>query len=45
MHTVLNFKVREYAEGKIDHILVPAKEYFLVGDDIDIEVIVQILDK
>ena len=41
VHTVLNFKVREYAEGKIDHILVPAKEYFLVGDDIDIEVIVQ----
>ena len=38
VHTVLNFKVREYAEGKIDHILVPAKEY---GDDIDIEVIVQ----
>ena len=41
VHTVLNFKVKEYAEGKIDHILVPAKEYFLVGDDIDIEVIVQ----
>ncbi|WP_322874916.1 triple tyrosine motif-containing protein [Clostridium perfringens] len=41
VHTVLNFKVREYAEGKIDHILVPAKEYFLVGDDIDIELEVQ----
>lgn len=41
VHTVLNFKVKEYVEGKIDHILVPAKEYFLVGDDIDIEVITQ----
>ncbi|MGG5462946.1 triple tyrosine motif-containing protein [Clostridium sp. B9] len=40
-HTTVNFKVREYAEGKIDHILVPSKEYFLVGDDIDIEVITQ----
>lgn len=40
-HIVLNFKVREYAEAKIEHILVPAKEYFLVGDEIDIEVITQ----
>lgn len=40
-HTILSFKVREYAEGRIEHILVPAKEYFLVGDQIDIEVITQ----
>lgn len=41
VHTILNFKVKEYVEGRIDHILVPAKEYFLVGDDIEIEVVVQ----
>lgn len=40
-HAILSFKVREYAEGRIEHILVPAKEYFLVGDQIEIEVITQ----
>lgn len=40
-HTVLYFKAKEYIEGKIDHILVPSKGYFLVGDEVDVEVICQ----
>lgn len=40
-HTVLYFRVKEYVEGRIDHILVPSTGYFLVGDDVNIEVICQ----
>lgn len=40
-HQVIHVDVKSYREAKIDHILVPAKDYFLVGDVIDIEAIVQ----
>ncbi|MPQ43365.1 triple tyrosine motif-containing protein [Clostridium tarantellae] len=38
-HTVFHLKVKEYIEGKIQHILVPSKGYFLVGDKIELEAI------
>lgn len=40
-HSIFRVTVKKYIEGKIDHILVPAKEYFLVGDSVDIEAVVQ----
>lgn len=40
-HQLIHVDVKSYREAKIDHILVPAKDYFLVGDSIDIEAIVQ----
>ncbi|MGL4992452.1 MAG: triple tyrosine motif-containing protein [Sarcina sp.] len=40
-HQLIHLDVKAYKEAKIDHILVPAKDYFLVGDNIDIEAIVQ----
>ncbi|MGL5616750.1 MAG: triple tyrosine motif-containing protein [Sarcina sp.] len=40
-HTVFPITVKKYIEGKIDHILVTSKEYFLVGDSVEIEAIVQ----
>lgn len=38
-HTVIQFKVKEYIEGKIEHVLVPSKGYFLVGDKVEVEAI------
>ncbi|MGL5245003.1 MAG: triple tyrosine motif-containing protein, partial [Sarcina sp.] len=38
-HTIFHFKVKEYIEGKIKHILVPSKGYFLVGDLIELEAV------
>lgn len=40
-HSFLHFDVREYMEGKIEHILVDSKEYYLVGDEINIESITE----
>ena len=40
-HQFISFKVKEYAEGKIDYVLVPSKEFYLVGDNIEIEAICQ----
>ncbi|MGL5069076.1 MAG: triple tyrosine motif-containing protein [Sarcina sp.] len=40
-HNILHIDVKAYNKAKIDHVLVPAKDYFLVGDNIDIEAIVQ----
>ena len=40
-HNLIHIDVKSYREAKIDHVLVPAKDYFLVGDHIDIEAIVQ----
>lgn len=40
-HQIINLKVKEYIEGNIDYILVPSKEYYLVGDTIEIESICQ----
>lgn len=39
--SVISIDVKAYKEAKIDHVLVPAKDYFLVGDEVDIEAIVQ----
>lgn len=39
-HSLVHLEVKLYNEAKIDHILVPAKDYFLVGDHINIEPIV-----
>lgn len=41
VHSIFHVAVKKYIEGKIDHILVPAKEYFLVGDSVEIEAVVQ----
>lgn len=40
-HTFMHFKVKEYIEAEIEHILVPSKGYFLVGDEIEIEAITE----
>ena len=40
-HNLVHIDVKAYNKAKIDHVLVPAKDYFLVGDNIDIEAIVQ----
>ncbi|MGL5633738.1 MAG: triple tyrosine motif-containing protein [Sarcina sp.] len=40
-HNLIHVDVKPYREARIDHILVPAKDYFLVGDNIEIEAIVQ----
>ncbi|MGL4454036.1 MAG: triple tyrosine motif-containing protein [Sarcina sp.] len=40
-HNIIHVDVKAYRKSKIDHVLVPAKDYFLVGDNIDIEAIVQ----
>jgi hypothetical protein len=40
-HTFIHFKVRKYIEAQIEHILVPSKGYFLVGDEIEIEAVTQ----
>lgn len=40
-HNLIHVDVKAYRKAKIDHVLVPAKDYFLVGDNIDIEAIVQ----
>ena len=40
-HNLIHIDVKSYKKAKIDHVLVPAKDYFLVGDSIDIEAIVQ----
>lgn len=34
-------KVKDYLPGNIDYILFPCKELFLVGDEIDLEAVVQ----
>lgn len=38
-HSYVYFDVKEYMPGKIEHILLPSKEHFLVGDTIDLECI------
>ena len=40
-HQFISFKVKEYIEGKIDYVLVPSKEFYLVGDNIELEAICQ----
>ena len=40
-HNIVHVDVEAYRKAKIDHVLVPAKDYFLVGDTIDIDTIVQ----
>jgi len=40
-HTFIFFNVRDYIPGIIDYILIPSKEYYMVEDDIEIEVITQ----
>lgn len=40
-HTYLFFNVKEYIPSAIDYILVPSKEYYMVEDEIEIEVITQ----
>lgn len=40
-HSFLYFDVKPYMEGKIDHILIDTKEYYLVGDEISIESITE----
>ncbi|MGM9974407.1 MAG: triple tyrosine motif-containing protein [Clostridiaceae bacterium] len=40
-HTYCYFKVSEYTKGIIDYVLLPAKEYYIVEDKIELEVITQ----
>lgn len=36
-HSFVYFDVKEYVEGRIEHVLFPSKEYYVVGDAIEIE--------
>ncbi|WP_040212426.1 triple tyrosine motif-containing protein [Clostridium polynesiense] len=38
-HTFLYFNVKDYIKASIDYVLIPSKEYYMVEDDIEIEVI------
>ena len=40
-HSFVYLKVKEYVPAEIDYILVESKETYLVGDNIDIEAIIQ----
>ncbi|WP_426349721.1 triple tyrosine motif-containing protein [Alloiococcus sp. CFN-8] len=40
-HTYCYFKISEYVKGIIDYVLVPAKEYYMVEDKIELEAIAQ----
>lgn len=40
-HTFVYLKVREYVPGEIDYILINNKDQYLVGDNIELEVITQ----
>ncbi|MBU5592060.1 triple tyrosine motif-containing protein [Clostridium sp. MSJ-4] len=38
-HSILTFNIKEYIPGNIDYVLLNSKEYYMVGDDINLEVI------
>lgn len=38
-HSILEFNVNEYVKGNIEYILINPKEYYMIGDTIDLEVI------
>jgi hypothetical protein len=40
-HEIMNFDVREFIPAQIDYVLMPSKEYYMVGDTIGFEVIAQ----
>ncbi|GFZ32485.1 two component regulator three Y motif protein [Clostridium zeae] len=40
-HQFIYFNVKEYIEGNIDYVLLPSKEYYLIEDDVEFEVISQ----
>ncbi len=40
-HSVVYFDIITYIPGKIDYILLPSKEFYMVGDDVELEAIVQ----
>lgn len=40
-HSVIYFDIMSYIPGKIDYILLPSKEFHMVGDDVELEAIVQ----
>ena len=40
-NTFVHLKVRDYLPGKIDYILLPHKDHYIVGDTIEVESIVQ----
>ena len=40
-HDYIFFKVRDYQEAEIDYVLLQGKEFYLVGDTIEFEIIAQ----
>ncbi|MEQ8156027.1 MAG: triple tyrosine motif-containing protein [Clostridiaceae bacterium] len=40
-HSIIFFDVMDYLPGRIDQILLPSKEYHLVGEEIELETIIQ----
>lgn len=40
-HDYIFFKVRDYQEAEIDYVLLEGKEFYLVGDTIEFEIIAQ----
>lgn len=44
-HNIVYFDVMDYLPGKVDYVLLPAKEYHTVGDDIELEIITQNTDE
>ena len=39
VHSILHFKVKEYVPATIDYVLLNSKEYYMVGDDIGLEIV------
>ncbi len=40
-HSFLSFKVDEYKKSTIDYILIPSREYYMVEDEVELEVITE----
>lgn len=40
-HSFLNFKVNDYKKSAIDYILIPSKEYYMVEEEVELEVITE----
>ncbi|SUY47925.1 triple tyrosine motif-containing protein [Clostridium putrefaciens] len=38
-HWILTFNVNEYVKGNIEYVLINPKEYYMVGDTVDLEVV------
>lgn len=40
-HTVIYFNITDYIPGEIDYVLFPAREYYVVGDELELQAVMQ----